>query len=302
MAASDATLPGLRRTLLDGQGIPAHPPALTAARRLDERRQAALTRYYCDAGAGGIAVGVHTTQFAIRDSAVGLFAPVLELASRTAREWCRDRRPRPVMIAGVCGDSPQAVAEASQAVALGYDAALVSMAALGEASNASMLEHCRRVSNVIPVIGFYLQPAVGGRVLDRNFWRGFLEIERVVAIKVAPFDRYRTLDVVTAVLESGRRDVALYTGNDDAIVVDLLTPFPCLGAHAAPATERSGVERAPRATEPGCEAEPDSGRRALCFSGGLLGQWAVWTTRAVELLRRCRAITSPIPSAGSAGP
>jgi dihydrodipicolinate synthase/N-acetylneuraminate lyase len=261
MGGSEPTLSGLRRTLLDGQVIPAHPLALTASRRLDERRQVALTRYYCDAGAGGIAVGVHTTQFAIRDPSVGLFAPVLELASRTVRDWCRDRR-RPLLIAGACGETAQAVAEAAQAIALGYDAALLSMAALREASNASMLDHCRRVADVLPVIGFYLQPAVGGRVLDRKFWRGFLDIERVVAIKVAPFDRYRTLDVVSAVIESGRRDVALYTGNDDSIVTDLLTPF--MGTDGPP----------------------------VHFAGGLLGQWAVWTSRAVELLACCRAVRS----------
>ena len=173
MGSSDLALSALRGALLEGQAIPAHPLALTAARRLDERRQVALTRYYCDAGAGGIAVGVHTTQFAIRNPSVGLFAPVLELASRTVRDWCRDRRPRPVMIAGVCGETAPAVAEAAQAVALGYDAALVSMAALRDASNESMLEHCRRVSEVIPVIGFYLQPAVGGRLLDRTSGAAF---------------------------------------------------------------------------------------------------------------------------------
>ncbi len=243
--------------------IPAHPLALTEARRLDERRQVALTRYYCDAGAGGIAVGVHTTQFAIRDPGVQLLQPVLDLARRTVRDWHAD--PEPITIAGVCGLTTQAVREAELAASLGYDAALVSLAALRNKDNERVLDHCRRVADVVPVMGFYLQPAVGGRVLDRAFWRQFLEIERVVAIKVAPFDRYRTLDVAAALAESGRRDVALYTGNDDAIVTDLLTPFPGLN---------------------GC---------VLHFSGGLLGQWAVWTMRAVELLRRCRAMTSPVP-------
>jgi hypothetical protein len=256
MAASD-----LRRAFLRGLVIPAHPLALTEARRLDERRQVALTRYYCDAGAGGIAVGVHTTQFAIRNSGVGLLRPVLELASRTVRDWCGDRRP--ITIAGVCGLTAAALGEAELAVSLGYDAALVSVAALGDADNERVLDHCRRVAEVIPIVGFYLQPAVGGRVLDRAFWRRFLEIEPVVAIKVAPFDRYRTLDVVAALAESGRRDVALYTGNDDAIVADLLTPFPAGG-----------------------------NRSALHFSGGLLGQWAVWTRSAVDLLCRCRVVTS----------
>jgi dihydrodipicolinate synthase/N-acetylneuraminate lyase len=266
MAASDRhQVSELRRALLGGLVIPAHPLALTEARRLDERRQAALTRYYCNAGAGGIAVGVHTTQFAIRDPAVQLLRPVLELAIRTARDWSGERRI--VTIAGVCGPTAQAVAEAELAASFDYDAALVSLAALGAADNERMLTHCRHVSDVIPVVGFYLQPAVGGRILDRAFWREFLEIERVVAIKVAPFDRYRTLDVAAALAESGRRDVALYTGNDDAIVADLLTPFP------------GGVR----------------------FSGGLLGQWAVWTKKAAELLRRCLTLTRCEVSGDSRG-
>jgi len=269
MAASDARhLSALRRALLRGLVIPAHPLALTEARRLDERRQVALTRYYCDAGAGGIAVGVHTTQFAIRDASVGLLAPVLDLAARTVRDWCGARDHLPVTIAGVCGPTAQALREADLAVSLGYDAALLSLAALRDVDNESVLEHCRRVADVIPIVGFYLQPAVGGRVLDSAFWRGLLEIDRVVAIKVAPFDRYRTLDVVRALAESGRTDVALYTGNDDAIVADLLTPFP---------------------------TGDDGGR--LHFRGGLLGQWAVWTRTAVDLLSRCLAVTH---SSGSA--
>jgi dihydrodipicolinate synthase/N-acetylneuraminate lyase len=205
---------------------------------------------------------VHTTQFAIRNPAVGLLEPVLELASTTVRDWCLDRSERPLMIAGICGQTRQALEEAALAVSLGYDAGLLSLAALRDADNPTLLDHARRVAEVIPVVGFYLQPAVGGRVLDRGFWRGFLEIDRVVAVKVAPFDRYRTLDVVSAFIESGRTDVALYTGNDDAIVADLLTPF---GA---------GDDRAP-----------------LHFAGGLLGQWAVWTHRAVDILRRCTAVT-----------
>ena len=259
--SDDDPLLALRRALLDGMVIPAHPLALTAERRLDERRQTALTRYYCDAGAGGIAVGVHTTQFAIRDPGVRLLQPVLELAIRTARSAStrpngggRSGQARPVMIAGVCGPTTQAIAEAELAVSLGYDVALLSLAAMRDADNDRMFDHCRRVADIIPVMGFYLQPAVGGRILGRSFWRRFLEIERVVAIKVAPFNRYRTLDVTAALGESGRRDVALYTGNDDSIVVDLLTTFG----------------------------------RGVQFAGGLLGQWAVWTKSAVELLCRCR--------------
>jgi dihydrodipicolinate synthase/N-acetylneuraminate lyase len=252
--------------------IPAHPLALTETRQLDERRQVALTRYYCDAGAGGIAVGVHTTQFAIRDPAVGLLEPVLDLALRAARAWCTDRRPLPVTIAGVCGPTAQAVREAELARSLAYDAALVSLGALRDTTNEALLEHCRLIAEIIPVVGFYLQPSVGGRVLDRAFWRALLGIERVVAIKVAPFDRYRTLDVAGAMADSGRTDVALYTGNDDAIVSDLLTPYPA-----------------------------GAGGARVRFSGGLLGQWAVWTRNAVDLLDRCLAITGP-SSQGSGDP
>jgi len=268
----------LQRALLAGLVIPAHPLALTEARRLDERRQVALTRYYCDAGAGGVAVGVHTTQFAIRDPGVQLLRPVLELAIRTVRDWCPQRRV--ITIAGVCGSTAQAIAEAELAASLDYDAALLSLAAFSDEANARVIDHCRRVAGVIPVMGFYLQPAVGGRVLDRAFWRDFLEIDRVVAIKVAPFDRYRTLDVASALAESGRHDVALYTGNDDAIVADLLTPFPAFAPLSSGALRRG---------------KPKS----VHFSGGLLGQWAVWTKNAVELLRRCLTATRcEVPASG----
>jgi hypothetical protein len=198
-----------------------------------------------------------------------LLEPVLDLAIGAARAWCLDRRQPPVTIAGVCGPTAQAVREAELARSLGYDAALLSLGALRDSSNDSLLEHCRLIAEIIPVVGFYLQPSVGGRVLDRAFWRALLGIERVVAIKVAPFDRYRTLDVACALADSGRADVALYTGNDDAIVSDLLTPYPA-GADGA----------------------------RVRFSGGLLGQWAVWTRNAVDLLERCLAIASP-PARGS---
>ena len=262
-ASSGHSLAGLRRSFLDGLVIPAHPLALNAARQLDERRQVALTRYYCDAGAGGIAVAVHTTQFEIRKPEVGLLQPVLELALTTLRERHPDPANRPVAVAGVVGTTAQAEREAELARGLGYDAALLSLAALRDAPNAALLDHCRAIAEIIPVVGFYLQPAVGGRVLDRAFWREFFTIDRVVAIKVAPFDRYRTLDVVNALAEIGRRDIALYTGNDDAIVADLVTQYP-----GAP------------------------GGAPLHFHGGLLGQWAVGTRRAVELLTRCRAVTT----------
>jgi len=244
----------LRAALVAGLAIPAHPLALTAARRLDERRQRALTRYYLAAGVGGLAVGVHTTQFAIRDPKVGLFKPVLELA---AEEMNRAARPV-VRIAGVCGETRQAVAEATLICELGYEAALLSLAALRDADDDTLIAHCSAVAEITPIIGFYLQPSVGGRVLPYAFWRRFAEIENVVAIKIAPFNRYRTLDVVRAVMEAGREDIALYTGNDDNIVADLLTPFRFAGAE----------------------------RRIV---GGLLGHWSVWTQRAVELQERCRS-------------
>lgn len=234
--------------------IPAHPLALDARRRLDERRQRALTRYYLDAGAGGIAVGVHTTQFAIRSPKVGLYRPVLELATETISEW-ELRRDRTVLrVAGVIGRTPQALREARIARDLRFDVALLSLGALPHASVAGLIAHCRRVSEVIPLMGFYLQPAVGGRVLPYEFWRRFVQLDNVVAIKVAPFDRYATLDVMRAVADAGRaKDIALYTGNDDNIVADLCSEY-------------QGVR----------------------FSGGLLGQWACWTRKAVQLVKATR--------------
>ncbi|HXI20571.1 MAG TPA: dihydrodipicolinate synthase family protein [Gemmatimonadales bacterium] len=241
----------LRTHLLEGHVIPAHPLALTARRSLDERRQRALTRYYLAAGAGGVAVGVHTTQFGIRQH--GLLEPVLRLAADTVNEVLRER-PRPfARIAGVVGTTDQAVAEAELAARLGYQAVLLSLAAWRDRPEAAVLDHCRQVARVLPLFGFYLQPAVGGRVLSYEFWRRFVELPEVVAIKIAPFNRYQTLEVVRAVADAGRTDVALYTGNDDSIVFDLLARFRYGGAE----------------------------RRIV---GGLLGQWAVWTRRAVEML------------------
>ena len=259
-------MPSFRQHLLEGQVIPAHPLALDERRQLDERHQRALTRYYVAAGAGGIAVGVHTTQFAIRDVAHGLFRPVLELAAETARS-CLPRLGNSVsavvppfaLVAGVCGTTRQAVNEAALAHSLGYDAGLLSLSAMRGSAEAELIGHCRAVADVLPLMGFYLQPAVGGIALGYDFWRSFAEIPNVVAIKIAPFDRYRTMDVVRAVADSGRRDIALYTGNDDNIVGDLVTPFPF----------------------------GDGPPRRIV--GGLLGQWAVWTRRAVELLDRARA-------------
>ena len=238
-----------RRVLQEGVVIPAHPLCLDCERRLDERRQRAVSRYYLDAGAGGLAIGVHTTQFAIRDPKVALLEPVLQLGI----EELRSHEGIALGIAGICGETPQAVSEANLARELGYDAGLLSLAAMpANASIDALMEHCRAVAEIIPVIGFYLQPAVGGRVLPLTFWRAFAEIENVVAIKIAPFNRYQTLDVVRAVCEVGRDDLALYTGNDDNIVLDLHTPFRFAGKE----------------------------RRIV---GGLLGHWAVWTRQAVRL-------------------
>jgi dihydrodipicolinate synthase/N-acetylneuraminate lyase len=250
----------LRAQLLSGLVIPAHPLALNRERKLDERRQRALTRYYLAAGAGGIAVGVHTTQFAIRDPAIGLFGPVLEIA-------IEEMRAHPVVkIAGVCGKLPQAVLEAAIATKLGYDAVLLSLGGLPDASLAELIEHSRAVSSIIPVIGFYLQPGVGGRVLPYAFWREFCQIENVVAVKIAPFNRYQTLEVIRAVVESGRaREIALYTGNDDNILVDLLTTY-------------------------------DLGGERIRFAGGLLGHWAVWTKTAFAQFAAARQHSNDIPS------
>lgn len=251
---------GVRDALLAGGAIPAHPLALTAERTLDERRQRALTRYYVDAGARGLAVAVHTTQFAIREPGHGLLRPVLELAIASASEWrvATSHKAPFVMIAGAVGETRQAVAEATLARDVGYDAVLLSLGALRDAPEQDLLAHCRRVADVMPLIGFYLQTAVGGRELSYAFWRHFVAIPGVVAIKVAPFDRYRTLEVIRAVADSARDDIALYTGNDDSILMDLLT------THSV------------------------GGRRAA-FVGGLLGQFAVWTQRAVELTDAARA-------------
>src|SRR5215475_4318662 len=207
-----------RKRLREGAVIPAHPLALTAERKLDERRQRALTRYYLAAGAGGVAIGVHTTQFEIRQH--GLLAPVLELGAEELRN------SDGIRVAGIVGKTTQAVREAEAAAQLGYHSGLLSLGAMATASIAELLDHAREVARVMPIFGFYLQPAVGGRVLPYEFWRAFAEIENVIAIKIAPFNRYQTIDVLRAVAESGRADdIALYTGNDDHIILDLLTSF-----------------------------------------------------------------------------
>jgi dihydrodipicolinate synthase/N-acetylneuraminate lyase len=265
MANFEPLPPSIARALRGGLVLPALPLALTAERRLDERRQRGLCRYYLAAGAGGLAVAVHTTQFAIREPKHGLLRPLLSLAvEEMARHESVSGAPL-VRIAGICGLTPQAVAEAELARRLGYHAGLLSLTALRDADDGARIAHCRAVADVLPLIGFYLQPTVGGCILSYRFWRQFLDIERVVAIKIAPFNRYQTIDVVRAVVDSGREDVALYTGNDDHIVLDLLTPYRFdIGGRI--------VERR--------------------IVGGLLGQWAVWTRKAVELLEECHAVVS----------
>jgi hypothetical protein len=248
----------IRCLIADGSVIPAHPLALNADRSLDAAHQRALTRYYIDAGAGGLAVGVHTTQFAIRD--VGLYRPVLELAAETAKTWT----DRPLaLVAGLSGPTRQVVAEAQTARGIGYHAGLLSLAAMKSASEDEIIAHCEMVAREIPLVGFYLQPAVGGVILGTEFWRRFALIDNVIAIKVAPFNRYRTLDVLRGVAAAGALErVALYTGNDDHILLDLTLPFDL--------RERGVTTRA-------------------YFRGGLLGHWSVWTASAIKQFEMCRA-------------
>ena len=248
----------LRSHLLAGHVIPAHPLALDAQRRFSEKHQRALARYYFAAGSGGLAVGVHSTQFEIRDPQHNLFRPVLTLAAATIAAEQRTAPRDFALIAGICGHTQAAAAEAEFARGLGYDAGLVSMAAFRTEPEADILAHVATIAKIIPVIGFYLQPAVGGRIFSYAFWRQFAEIPEVVAIKMAPFNRYQTLDVIRAVVAAGRTDIALYTGNDDTIVTDLLTPFTFT----------------------------HEGRPVTCrIVGGLLGHWGVWTRAAVELFQ-----------------
>ena len=264
--------PEIRQALQRGLVIPACPLALNAGRKLDERRQRALLRYYAAAGAGGVAVGVHTTQFAIRAPAHGLLRPVLQLAAEELARLDAGRRVPLVRIGGICGDTAQALSEAALLRELGWHAGLLSLAAMRDAGEDELISHCRAVADVLPIVGFYLQPAVGGRVLPYAFWRRFAEIENVIAIKIAPFNRYQTLEVLRAVAEAGRDALALYTGNDDNIVLDLLTPW--------------------RFQVGGSTVE----RRIV---GGLLGHWSVWTRKAVELLEECHRVVQdggPVPA------
>ena len=252
---------GVRQLIAEGTVIPAHPLALDANRALDKKHQRALTRYYIDAGAGGLAVGVHTTQFAIRD--IGMYRPVLELAAETAANWTT----RPLaMVAGLAGPTQQAITEARTARGIGYHAGLLSLAAMKSASEDEIIAHCKAVAQEIPLVGFYLQPAVGGVILGANFWRRFAEIDNVVAIKIAPFNRYRTLDVLRGVAAAGTLDrITLYTGNDDHILLDLALPFDLRDNGVAIRTH---------------------------IRGGLLGHWSVWTASAVKQFEICRAAQS----------
>ncbi len=246
----------LRRHLSEGQVIPAMPLALNEDRSWSPYHQRALLRYYADAGAGGVAVGVHTTQFEIRDPKHGLFEAVLECCATEVRSRVNPGKSF-AMISGICGNTEQAVGEAALARKHGYHAGLLSLSALGQASDRQLVDHCREVASLIPAIGFYLQPGIGGRTYGYRFWREFAEIDGVLAIKIAPFNRYATLEVVRAVADSGREDIALYTGNDDNIIHDLITPFPW-------------------------------GNPPRRIVGGLLGQWAVGTRKAVALLEEVK--------------
>lgn len=250
-----------------GIAIPAQPLALTAGRKLDERRQQALTRYYIDAGAGGLAVGVHTTQFEIREPKIGLYKPVLRLASEVIDQFASKSFFK---VAGICGKTSQALKEAQFAGETGYHAGLLSLAAVAGEPLDQMVAHCKAVSKVIPIIGFYLQPSVGGCVLPYAFWRRFAEIENVIAIKMAPFNRYQSFDVIRAVCEAGReKDISLYTGNDDHIVLDLLSEH---------------------------KIHTSRGIKSVSIVGGLLGHWACWTRKGVELLAEIHKLKKgPLP-------
>ncbi|MGH7143290.1 MAG: dihydrodipicolinate synthase family protein [Planctomycetota bacterium] len=274
MAGAEFSTAQLRQRLRAGMVIPAHPLALTAERKLDEKYQRALTRYYLSAGSSGVAVGVHTTQFQIRDPNIGLFKPVLELAAETSRQAEIDLRREVFRIAGICGRTDQAVQEATLARDLGYHIGLLSLGAMKAANDDELVAHAKAVSEVIPIMGFYLQPSVGGRLLSCDFWRKFAAIENLLAIKMAPFNRYQTIDVIRAVAEAGRADdVVLYTGNDDNILLDLLTRFDFQGPTKL-ISQR--------------------------VHGGLLGHWSVWTKKAVDLLTEIKPIVKenrPIPQA-----
>ena len=261
----------IRRKVKKGVVIPAMPLALNPDRTFDEKHQRALVRYYLDANVGGIAVGVHSTQFQIRDPEIGLFEPVLRLVSGTIDAWCRPQA-NILKVAGLCGKTEQALKEAEFAVENGYHAGLLSLSAFAQDDIDTMMDHCEKLAAVMPIFGFYLQPSVGGRILPYAFWRKFVEIDNVLAIKIAPFNRYQTFDVIRAVCDAGREnDIALYTGNDDNIVIDLLTEY---------------------------RIQTEGGEKAVTIVGGLLGHWSVWTKTAVDLLAQIHDLTEnnlPLP-------
>ena len=251
----------------EGTVIPAQPLALDENRQFMPKNQRALCRYYIDAGVGGIAVGVHSTQFEIRKKEIGLFEPVLKQTSQFIDQWSEKRGRKILKVGGICGKTEQALYEAEFEAANGYDAGLLSLGAFANSSIEEMLEHCKAVAKVIPIIGFYLQPSVGGRILPFEFWQEFAKIDNVLAIKMAPFNRYCTIDVVRAIAQSGK-DITLYTGNDDNIIVDLLTEYNFEG-------------------------------KKIRVKGGLLGHWCCWTQKAVELLQEIHKISNdnvPIPA------
>ncbi len=254
--------PAVLAVVRQGTVIPAMPLALNAQRQFQPRYQRALCRYYIAAGAGGIAVGVHSTQFEIRKPEIGLFEPVLRESSKFIDEYCRHSGRRILKIAGICGKTEQALKEADFALQNGYDAGLLSLGAFAQDGLPAMLQHCRTLAEKIPIIGFYLQPSVGGRILPYEFWRDFCCLDNILAIKIAPFNRYQTFDVVRALAESGR-EITLYTGNDDNIVIDLLTEY---------------------------KINTSKGLRKIRIRGGLLGHWCCWTAKAVELLREIHAL------------
>jgi len=267
----------IHRNILDpfrkGTVIPAMPLALNFDRSFDELHQKALIRYYIDAGAGGIAAGVHSTQFEIRDPKFGLFEPVLKFCSEAIDDWCDKRGGAMFKIAGICGRKHQADKEARFVVDQGYHAGLLSLGAFRDDEPSDLISHCRKISEIIPILGFYLQPDAGGMVLDYAFWREFAEINNVLGIKIAPFNRYRTIDVIRAICEAGREnEIILYTGNDDTIVTDLLTEY---------------------------RFSTDKGDSRVRIRGGLLGHWAVWTRAAVSLLKEIQGIVDfqlPVPA------
>ena len=256
-----------KRLLMQGAFLPAMPLVLDENRQFDEPGQRRLVRYYLESGVDGIAVGVHTTQFAIRDPKINLYERVLRVAMDEMEAYSAREGRQLVAVAGVCGEAEQAVAEAGLAARLGYDAVLLSPGGLAHLSEDELVERTRLVADVLDVVGFYLQVAVGGRVFSYDYWKRICAIRGVKAIKCAAFNRYLTVDVARAIAFA-EHEIALYTGNDDNIVVDLLTEY---------AFERDGVTHTVRTV------------------GGLLGHWSAWTHTAVEMFREIKGLTPGAP-------